>query len=75
MPKSTLPVRLEQETNAINPLTAMLRTGAQQLIAQAVEAELQIFLAQYADKKLADGRNAIVHNGYLPERSSVDRHW
>lgn len=30
-----------------NALTALIRQGAQQIIAQAVEAELQTFLEQY----------------------------
>lgn len=35
----------------------------------AVQAELDILLEQYANKQLADGRQAIVKNGYLPERT------
>ena len=32
-----------------DPLTALLRSGAQQLINQAVEAELQELLSQYSE--------------------------
>jgi len=53
----------------IDPLTEMLRSGAKQLIAQAVEAELQTFLAEFSTKKLEDGRSAVVRNGYLPDRT------
>ena len=52
-----------------DPLTKMLRTGAQQLIHQAVEAELQVLLEQHAEHRLPDGRKAVVRNGYLPERT------
>lgn len=51
-----------------DPLTSMLREGAQKLIAQAVEAELQTLLERHADKRTEDGRQAVVRNGYLPER-------
>ena len=46
----------------------MLRTGAQRLIAEAVEAELTEFLAGYDGRMDAEGRRAVVRNGYLPER-------
>lgn len=49
-------------------LTTLLRQGAQQLIRQAVEAELEELLAQYAGQTDRDGRAAVVRNGYLPER-------
>ena len=50
-------------------LTELVRQGARQIIAQAVEAELQEFLAQYQSLKDDQGRHAIVRNGYLPERT------
>jgi len=52
-----------------DPLTELLRNGARDLIKQAVEAELGAMLSEYADLKLADGRQAVVRNGYLPERT------
>lgn len=51
-----------------DPLTEVLRRGAQQLLAQAVEAEVATLLAQYADRRDAQGRKAVVRNGYLPAR-------
>ena len=51
-----------------DPLTQLLRTGARQLIQQAVEAELQELLAQEAGRRTDDGRAGVVRNGYLPER-------
>ena len=51
-----------------DPLTELLRTGAQQLICQAVEAELQELLGQYSERRTADGKAGVVRNGYLPER-------
>ncbi|MBU1420643.1 MAG: transposase, partial [Proteobacteria bacterium] len=51
-----------------DPLTELLRTGAQKLIADAVEAELQQVLSQYADLRSGLGHQQVVRNGYLPER-------
>jgi transposase-like protein len=49
-------------------LTDLLRDGARRLIAEAIDIELQGFLAQYADKRLEGGQRAVVRNGYQPER-------
>ena len=51
-----------------DPLTALLRSGAQQLITQAVEAELQELLNQYSDRRTDGGHAVVVRNGHLPER-------
>lgn len=51
-----------------DPLTELLRTGARQLIAQAIEAELDEFLQQFSTCTDACGRRQVVRNGYLPER-------
>lgn len=53
----------------LDPLTELLRVGARDLIKQAVEAELADMLSQYESHKLPDGRQAVVRNGYLPERT------
>ena len=52
-----------------DPLTELLRVGAKNLIAQAVEAELATLLAKHDENKLNDGRHAVVRNGYLPART------
>ncbi len=51
-----------------DPLTELLRQGAQKLIQQAVEAELADFLAGFSGRRLEGGRAAVVRNGYQPER-------
>ena len=51
-----------------DPLTELIRQGARDLIAQAVEAELQQLLAQHQNV-MVDGKQAIVLNGFLPERT------
>ena len=54
--------------SGLDPLTELLRTGARQLIQQAVETELQELLAGVSDRRLPDGRAAVVRNGYHPKR-------
>ena len=49
-------------------LTELLRQGARGLIEQAVATELQVVLEQYANVTDLAGRQAVVRNGYLPER-------
>ena len=69
MTNSTLQALSQPEPQVTDPLHELLRQGARDLIAKAVEAELATFLAQYADQRLDDGRQAVVRNGYLPERT------
>ncbi len=49
-------------------LTDLLKTGAQQLIATAVEAELESFLVQFANSRTEAGHAAVVRNGHHPAR-------
>lgn len=51
-----------------DPLSALLRDGARDLIKQAVESELASLLSEHKDYKLDDGRQGLVRNGYLPKR-------
>jgi hypothetical protein len=62
-------VPLRQPDEIDDPLTAVLRSGARRLLAQAIEAEAEAFLARFADSKLADGRDRLVRHGYGPERT------
>lgn len=43
-----------------------MRRGARELIGQAVSEEFEVFLQQHAAR--LEGREAVVRNGYLPER-------
>ena len=51
-----------------DPLTAILRSGARRLLAQAVEAEAEAFLAGMKSMRLPDGRERAVRHGHGPER-------
>ena len=61
-------VALRQPDTIDDPLTAVLRDGARRLLAQAIEAEAEAFLAAMQDKRLADGRERLVRHGHGPER-------
>src|SRR3954471_6733902 len=61
-------IRLRQPDAINDPLTALLRSGARQLLEQAIEAEVAAFLASRKDLKLADGRDRLVRHGHGPER-------
>ena len=61
-------VPLRQPGAIGDPLTDVLRHGARQLPAQAVEMEARDFLAAMQEKKLADGRYRLVRHGHRPER-------
>jgi putative transposase len=50
-------------------LTAVLRQGAQELLLQAIETEVSEFLASHRELKDAAGKQRVVRNGYLPERT------
>ncbi len=52
-----------------DPLTAVLRRGARQLLAQAIEAEVADFLHDRRAVLDEAGRRQVVRNGHLPERS------
>ena len=62
-------VPLRQPDEIDDPLTNILRSGARQLLAQAVEMEAEAFLAAMKDLKLPDGRDRVVRHGHGPERT------
>ena len=61
-------VPLRQPDAIDDPLTAILRSGARRLLAQAVEAEAEAFLAAMKGVRLPDGRERLVRHGHGPER-------
>ncbi len=52
-------IDLEGRESSINPLTDLLKTGARQLLQQAIEAELLELLNEHADKRLENGRAGV----------------
>ncbi|TDH60098.1 IS256 family transposase [Dankookia rubra] len=68
MTSTTTVVPLRQPETIDDPLTAILRSGARRLLAQAVEAEAEAFLAAMKGAPLPDGRERLVRHGHGPER-------
>ena len=62
-------VPLRQPDTIEDALTAVLRSGARRLLAQAVEAEAEAFLAAMQGARLPDGRERVVRHGHGPERT------
>ena len=60
-------VPLRQPNEVDDPLTNILRSGARQLLAQAVEMEAEAFLLAMKGLKFPDGRDRLVRHGHGPD--------
>jgi transposase-like protein len=69
MKENSSVVRFRQPDEIDDSLTSILRSGARQLLTQAVEMEAEAFLAAMKDLKLPDGRGRVVRHGHGPERT------
>ena len=61
--------KLVQPGEFEDPLTQIVRNGARELLATAVEAEVEQFLADHTHLKTGEGRKRLVRHGHLPERA------
>ena len=52
-------------------LEELARRGAQQMLAQAMEAEVALFIDKHADKIDENGHRKVVRNGHMPARELV----
>jgi putative transposase len=52
-----------------DPLLAVLREGARQMLTHAIEAEVAAFLAVHADRVDEEGRRRLVRHGHAPKRT------
>ena len=62
-------IALRQPETVEDPLTEIARNGARRMLAAALRAEADAFVAQHAEEMLPDGRQRVVRHGYGPERS------
>ena len=69
MDDSTDQIGLVPLSEAQDVLTDVLRRGAQQLLAQAVEAEVADWIDRRQDCRDSDGLRQVVRNGHLPQRT------
>lgn len=49
-------------------LTDLIRGSAREMLAHAIELELQDFLTKHSELLINNNKSRIVRNGYLPER-------
>ena len=66
-PTSIFPFRQSGEVD--DPLTALAREGARRILAEALAAEADAFVAAFAEARLEDGRRRVVRHGHGPERA------
>ncbi len=65
-PTLELPATISQDV-----LTDILRDGAQRLLSQAVEAEVDTWIESHKHLTDEQGRRQVVRNGHLPKRSVI----
>jgi len=51
-----------------SPLDDLVREGARRMLQSAIDAEVEAFIAQHAQRRDDRGRRLVVKNGVLPER-------
>src|SRR3990172_2832352 len=61
-------VEVRAAFEARSTLDELVREGARKMLQTAIEAEVDEFLVQHADRRDADGKRSVVRNGYLPSR-------
>lgn len=49
-------------------LTEVLRKGAQKMLAEAIEAEVEEYIREHEEVKDEDGHRLVVRNGHMPQR-------
>ena len=52
-----------------DPLTAIVRKGAREILAKALETEIDNFLSRYSSLKDDKGGQRVTRNGYLPKKT------
>ena len=68
MTEDTRIIPLRQSEDFDDVLTTIARDGAQRMLAAALVAEADAFVAGFNEDRLADGRHRIVRHGFGPER-------
>ena len=68
MKKATPFAEIEPVESPQDALTAIVRDGAQKMLAAALEHEVADYLAQHADARDVSGHRLVVRNGHGRER-------
>lgn len=67
----TIQLRAEEQASGVcqNVLEETLRQGAQRLLAEAIEREVEDYLEKHAEARNERGHRLVVRNGSLPQRT------
>jgi putative transposase len=68
MKDDTTIIEFHQPDSITDPLTDIAREGARRMLAAALRAEADGFVALFSQERLADGRQRVVRHGAGPER-------
>ncbi len=68
MAESTTASLTFPELSSQDVMTEILRKGAQRMLVQAIQEEVEVWIAERAELCDERGRRQVVRNGYLPER-------
>ena len=68
MKNDTTVLPFRQSETVVDTLTELAREGARRMLAEALKAEADAFVASFADEQLEDGRQRIVRHGFGRER-------
>src|SRR5512135_1590960 len=69
MSEATTDIRIVPLPKGQDVLTEILRDGARRRLAEAIEAEVAIWIDAHAHLKDPSGRRQVVRNGHLPDRT------
>ncbi|MBV8267047.1 MAG: IS256 family transposase [Planctomycetaceae bacterium] len=69
MSESTTDIRIVPLPTGPDVITEILRDGARRMLAEAIEAEVAAWIDAHAHLKDSAGRQQVVRNGHLPERT------
>ena len=69
MAKSTTDALSFPESTAKDVMTEILRKGAQQMLVQAIQEEVDEWIEEHTDLRDGRGRQQVVRNGHLPART------
>ena len=61
----------EKQQEPVSLLDQLVRDGARQMLAAALQAEVAAYIEQFADVRSDDGHRLVVRNGYHEERAVV----
>ena len=69
MNEDTTVLRFRHSESTEDVLTDLAREGARRMLAEALVAEADAFVASFSDEHLADGRRRVVRHGFGPQRT------